>query len=168
MGRQPIPHPTDPSAALIPLANDKGFAVVDIINLPLVVNFKWYMRTDRRRKARYATTKIGKSYFQLHHVVCPPPRGKLVDHEDGDGLNNRRSNLRVANEKQNHGNIGVTAKNTSGYRGVDKQGSKWRARLRKKSGDLNLGLFDDPTAAARAWNVAARQYFGKFAFQNPV
>lgn len=91
-----------------------------------------------------------------------------MDHEDGDGLNCRRRNLRRAGETQNHGNVQVRCDNSSGYRGVDKQGDRWRARLRKKGGDVSLGAFGSAEDAARAWNAAARVYFGEFAFQNPV
>jgi hypothetical protein len=88
-----------------------------------------------------------------------------VDHIDGDGLNNRRNNLRVATSAQNGRNRGAQRNNTSGYKGVgwDKSRQKWTAQIKVNGKQKHLGRFDTPEAAHKAYCEAADRLHGKFA-----
>ncbi len=93
---------------------------------------------------------------------------RFVDHINGDGLDNRRANLRPATHASNNRNRGGTRLNTSGYKGVTwhKRGRKWMAQIHHKGKHYHLGLFTDLTEAALAYDVAAADMFGEFAWLN--
>lgn len=121
--------------------------------------FKVRVREDRM----YATQqKLGRV---LLNVSDP---NLEVDHEDRNPLNYSRSNLRIATKQQNRQNKGLPRNNKSGYKGViwaaDRQ--QWRAYISVDGCIIQLGGFDDPIAAAKVRDTAARKYHGEFAFQN--
>lgn len=90
-----------------------------------------------------------------------------IDHIDGDGLNNRRANLRTATRAQNARNM-MKSRGRSRFKGVDfhKLTNKWRARIVVNYVERFIGLFGAEEAAARAYDQAARKAFGKFARLN--
>ena len=87
-----------------------------------------------------------------------------IDHKDGNKDNNAISNLRLADESQQRGNIGLRSDNSSGVRGVhfDKTRNKWMARLTEKGITRNLGRFDSKEEAQAAYEKAAIVYFKEF------
>jgi len=111
---------------------------------------------------------------RLHRIVMtraagrPLERWELVDHIDGDKLNNRRDNLRLSNSSQNAFNRDLSAHNTTGYKGVSRNtyqtGPKpWQASITVNRRKIYLGSYADPREAARAYEQAARRYAGQFA-----
>lgn len=92
----------------------------------------------------------------------------LVDHRNGDTLDNRRENLREATRSQNSRNAGRRADNTSGFKGVSwHSGSRlWRAYITVNGQREELGSHKSPIEAARAYDAAAREHFGEFACVN--
>ena len=95
---------------------------------------------------------------------------KGPDHVNSNGLDNRRINLREASQAQNCANQRLHSNNTSGYKGVSRERAerRWKARICVKGRHIFLGRFDDPVEAARAYNEAALEYFGEFAWLNPL
>lgn len=95
------------------------------------------------------------------------PDGMHVDHINGDGLDNRRENLRVCSPMQNLWNSKKQT-NTSGFKGVTKRASDkaFIARIRVNYKLISLGSFADPIDAAKAYDAAARAHFGEFARTN--
>ncbi|MFA6118161.1 MAG: HNH endonuclease [Sphingomonas sp.] len=91
-----------------------------------------------------------------------------IDHINGNGLDNRRSNLRGATQRQNLQNAGRRVDNTSGFKGVyySQASKKWAAQIRYEGKQKYLGLFHDARDAAKAYNAAALKYFGAFARLN--
>jgi hypothetical protein len=95
-----------------------------------------------------------------------------VDHINGDKLDNRRANLRVATKTQQRQNQRVTRRNTSGFKGVSRISStgRWRARIKVSGRQMPCGVYATAESAALAYDAAAREYFGEFArlnFPNP-
>ena len=103
----------------------------------------------------------------LHRRVMNAPAGMLVDHINGNGLDNRRGNLRLATPSQNVCNRVTTS--ASGYRGVEAipdRSKPWRACLYKGKKRTEVGTFDTAEEAARAYDAAAAARYGAFAKLN--
>jgi hypothetical protein len=108
------------------------------------------------------STKIGKKIIKLHRFLMGGASGLVVDHRDGDRLNNQKSNLRVCTVRENNINVGLTRRNRSGYRGVSfsKTSGKWRATISLDRKQLHLGYFDRPEKASAAYEEAAELFYG--------
>lgn len=120
--------------------------------------------------ARGATKGADRKSVLLHRIILGRVlgralvRGEEVDHIDGNGLNNRRSNLRLASRTQNNQNKRRYCNNRSGYKGVhwNKQRGKWQADIRVNGKLKYLGRYSLPEDAYAAYCVAAATYFGNF------
>jgi hypothetical protein len=100
----------------------------------------------------------------VHNVVLD---ALYVDHINGDGLDNRRSNLRYASPTQNSQNRRPSSRNKSGFKGISPKCGRWQAQLQLPGGrNVHIGTFDTPEEAARAYDTAARKHFGEFAWLN--
>ena len=124
---------------------------------------------DAKRGRRYWDVKADKVRYRAHRVIWLWMTGEWpiadVDHIDGDGLNNRWSNLRGASRSQNLGNSQRKRNNALGVKGVifNKSRNKFQAQICHKGKYRMLGLFDSIEQAAAAYASAARHYFGEFA-----
>lgn len=158
----------------IPLTGDV-FAIIDECDYEKVVAHAW----------KPLKTRIGKFYVMrmkrengrsetvyLHRFLMGLEKGNktCVDHVDGNGLNNSRSNIRLCNPSQNGANRKTTRirPKSSSYRGVYVSGDRWKAEIIVDYSKKYLGIYEDERIAAIAYNEAARRYFGPFAFQNDV
>jgi hypothetical protein len=106
----------------------------------------------------------------MHRVIIGAKLGELVDHVDGNGINNTRQNLRKATNSQNLINR-KNLSNTSGYKGVSYdrghyRNKPWRAQIKINYKSKTLGYFSTPEEAADAYKVASINYFGEFARTN--
>lgn len=154
----------------IPLS--KGYvALVDDDDYERVSQFKWHAEVQRHTV--YAKRNLrrgggGRTPERLHRFILRPPDGIAVDHIDGDGLNNRRENLRLATTNGNSQNRRKQTNNTSGYMGVSwhKVRGKWRAEIRVGGRAKHLGYYECPTEAAKARDKAAFELHGEFASLN--
>jgi hypothetical protein len=92
----------------------------------------------------------------------------LIDHQDRNGLHNRRSNLRRATPSQSQANHGKQRGTTSRYRGVYRRNdcARWEAGIRGNGRQKSLGLFISEVDAALAYDKAAREIHGEFASCN--
>lgn len=106
----------------------------------------------------------------LHRDILAAPRGIDVDHINGDGLDNRRNNLRLASRTQNNANRRRSVTAASVYKGVhwDKITKRWRAQIVCRDRKYHLGRFDHEDDAGRAYNAAATRLFGAFARLNEI
>jgi hypothetical protein len=104
----------------------------------------------------------------MHRLIMGEPPAAMIDHRDGDGLNNSRANLRICTPSQNQQNRKHQALNTSGYRGVTyhKRLARWQAQLGHDGRKHYLGVFHNPIDAARAYDLKAVEHFGEFANLN--
>ena len=150
--------------AYIPLT--KGYeAVVDMQDIYLLSPMSWHARPDVR--SVYAGTKARtqdgrRVTVRMHRLICAAPDDMEVDHINGDGLDNRRANLRLATKSQNQHNCRVRADNSSGYKGVVRKKGKWCAQIMASNKNKHLGCFNCPTAAHFAYIKASRALHGEF------
>jgi hypothetical protein len=140
-------------------------ALVDDEDYERVVRLgKWHAKTKRGVNAVYACHS-GSSKVSLHGFVTG---WSYVDHINGDGLDNRRANLRQATHAGNMQNQRRPKNNTSGYKGVSwhRATGKWRAYIKRDGKQVHLGIFDTPEAAAHAYDDASRELHGAFSRPN--
>lgn len=171
-----IPHPrpkqvveaqTDGTFS-IPLTRGY-FAIIDAVDGDLA-SFKWHTRLNKGGSP-YAVREVSEKFQRMHRVILERKLERSLDakeypdHIDGNGLNNRRDNLRLSTKTQNSRNCRLSSKNTSGFKGVhyrpDKR--KWDAKISVNNKTIFLGYFDTPEEASDAYHAAAIKYFGEFA-----
>lgn len=143
----------------------KGYvAVIDDDDADLVLGSRWHVSISSRP---YARTDIdGKNIFMHRRIMNPAP-GLVVDHIDGDSLNNTRGNLRIATYSQNTANRAqINVRNTSGFTGVVRNGSGWMAQHRHLKSYLYLGTYRTKEEAALAYDEKCRELYGEFAVLN--
>lgn len=148
------------------------YALVDAEDLEWLSQWKWYFNTSKKSKTGYAVTNgsyvKGKRLpkIQMHSMIL----GEPADHKNGNGLDNRRKNLRSASKFEQAYNKGVHKhKKTKGCKGVsivkNRNGvpSYWIARITVEKKRIYLGTFKNHIAASRAYVKAAKKYHGEFA-----
>lgn len=154
----------------IPLTQGK-VALVDDDMYDYLMQWKWHAHCYGNN-IWYARRNEGLIPFRktvdMHQVIITSPPGYKIDHRNRDGLDNRRENLRVCTNSENQANRGVPANNKTGYKGVhwSKRERKYRAQIRVNSKHYDLGTFDNPIDAAKAYDAAAKEHFGEFAWTN--
>lgn len=154
----------------IPLTQDM-VAIVDEENFDYLNQWKWCV--TKGRNTFYATRRVGLLGKQqtMHQILLAAPKGQETDHIDGNGLNNRRSNLRVCSCQQNQFNKGKQVGTYSSiYKGVSwhKQRHYWTAYFTIDNKKKHLGCFGTEAQAALAYNEAATATFGEFARLNII
>lgn len=155
------------SSVKIPLKRGY-FATIDVADLEFIMKLKWRLRLDSTINSIYAVAS-GKNGIKMHRYIMNAPTGMVVDHKNGDGLDNRRSNLRICTQGKNSLN---RRKNKNGkqsqYKGVWINGNKWAATLRVSGKNHYIGKFLTERDAALAYNDMAIKYFGEFANLNII
>lgn len=140
------------------------FALIDKLDEPLVAVRKW-----SHRKASGVVCLDERPMLILSRLLMQPPDDMIVDHRDGNRLDNRRGNLRVTTDLKNSWNRRKTpGAFSSQYKGVAWHAGhrKWRAQIQPHGQAISLGAFDVEEDAARAYDAAAREHYGEFACVN--
>lgn len=162
----------------IPLKNKPGeivaYATIDSGDLPLVGHISWSMS-----KADYpyaiGNIKVGKTWktgVRMHRLILGAQPGQMIDHINGNCLDNRRKNLRFCNKSQNGTNSKLPKNSTSGYKGVtyykryEQYGTPWMAQIGFNWKHTTIGYFKTPKEAAVAYNKKAKEIHGDFAKLN--
>lgn len=150
----------------IPLTQGK-FALVDDEDFEKINEYKW---SYQARGYAYKRNPNQSESFVLwmHRVIMNAPDYFEVDHVNGNGLDNRKENLRLSTRSQNAINTPKRKNNTSGYKGVTffKRDKKWKAQITFEGRNIALGCYNTPIEAALVYDDAARKYFGEFASVN--
>jgi len=146
-------------------------ALVDDEDYEELSRYKWFAQKGGR--SFYAGRKLprncGKQPAELmHRQIMNCPHDMEIDHINGTGLDNRKINLRICTRAQNRRNLKKYKNNTSGYKGVNWKESEqnWQSRINVNKKEKYLGSFNSKEAAAKAYNVAAKELFGEFARLN--
>src|SRR3990167_5558909 len=136
---------------------------IDKEDLEIIKSYKWF------KGSRYPLAHIYKNgkrtSLYMHKLLINT--SEEVDHINGDGFDNRKSNLRIATRQQNAMNQHRVSP-TTGYRGVYKKWNGFYAGLETKGKSIHFGVYKTAIEAARAYNKGAKQYFGEFAYLNKI
>lgn len=152
-------------------------AIVDAEDYDFLMQWNWYARAARGHvyatRSKHVQLEPGKRKqvaIQMHQMLMPPPVGFVVDHINGNSLDNRKSNLRICKQKQNVWNRKSVKGSASKYKGVDwyAASGSWRAYIKIDGKQKHLGCYKNEDDAARAYNKAAIEYHGEYARLNPV
>lgn len=144
-------------------------AIVDDDDYDWLTQYRWRLLGDpEKRRTLYATSwavKRPKTTF-MHRLIMGAEPGQVVDHINGEGLDNRRENLRVCTHRQNQQNRRRSVNNKTGYKGVIFHENRYRASIQLDGKQSPVGAFRCPLKAARAYDVAALKHYGEFANLN--
>ena len=145
--------------------------LVDDVDYEHLAKYQWRVSmqgyvTRQQGSARRKTRQT----IVMHREITDPLPWLHVDHVNGDRLDNRRCNLRVCEPRQNNYNKKAQYNNRSGYKGVRycRRTGRYAVSITYGRRDIWLGRHDTPEDAARAYNRAAREYFGEYACLNDV
>ena len=145
-------------------------AIVDDSDYLFLSKFKWVCR--KSKNTYYACTTVRykgeRSEVRMHRAIMNViGDGAIIDHKDRDGLNNQRSNLRIANTSENGSNRQPSKSGTSKFLGVclDKgaKKKKWIAQIKKGGVVVKLGRYEFEHEAAIAYDNKAKELHGEFA-----
>jgi hypothetical protein len=156
----------------IPLSGKNGlgkFALIDDEDWDLVKDYRWHFNKGYAYTSKWdPITKKNINIF-LHRMIMNAQLGQLIDHNNHNKLDNRRSNLSFCTHSQNSMNKLKQPDTSSQFKGVSwyKNKKKWLAQIfhYKKT---YLGYFDNEILAAKAYNMAAKKLFGEFAKLNEI
>lgn len=151
--------------AFVPLT--QGYeAVIDAADVHLVDRWNWSAKVNPRGvyAVRVQKSQQKSRSVYIHRLLMSEPTGFQVDHRDANGLNNRRSNLRLASQAQNNCNKRLRNDSTSGLKGVTwhKRAAKWQAKIQAGLICKYLGLFHSAEAAHAAYQAASADLHGEF------
>lgn len=157
-----VSQPESEDIRCIPLTL-RMVTTVDAADYEWLSQYRWFAKGTGGKY--YAGRAERGEMIMMHREIMKPPPGMVVDHIDGDSLNNRRSNLRICTPRQNNHNRTFKG-NTSGFAGVYPQGKRWRAQITHKGEQIKIGVFDDKIEAAKARDRKALEIHGEFACLN--
>jgi len=139
-------------------------SLIDKDDLDIVKDYGWYSNYKKSTNSYYAKTEINNKAISMHRLILDAPKDKQVDHVDHNGLNNRKSNLRLCNQSENSRNKRMQSNNTSGFRGayLEKKTGKYKARIMVNRKQMYLGSYETAKEASDVYQEAAKRLHGKF------
>ena len=155
----------------IPLTQGR-FALIDDDDFDKVVAYRSWHAVESRGTF-YARTNVHCkdghwTLLPMHRLIMGVSGNLQVDHKNGDGLDNRKENLRVCTQGENAKNRRRSSLSTSPFKGVSfrKRERRWVARVNSNGKRLWLGMYSTAEEAARVYDAKAREVYGAFARTN--
>lgn len=141
-------------------------ALVDASDYNLLKDYRWKLHTNGYAMRNVWVDGVASIEY-MHRVITQATKGKVVDHINHNTLDNRKSNLRLCEHRENMRNTKLSKNSTSGYTGVvwHKTQSSWQARIRLNYKTIFLGYYNNLEDAVKARKLAEKKYFGNFAFK---
>jgi hypothetical protein len=160
------PEPPNEKIRYIPLTRGLH-AIVDAEDYKWLSQYKWYAgRPNRAGRVDARRNTKGGGIMLMHRQIMQAPKGMVVDHINGNSLDNRRCNLRICTQMENTQNSRRHKGARSRFKGVYPIGDKWYARIKYKGQMYHLGTFDDQVEAAKVRDRKALELAGEFAWLN--
>ena len=133
-----------------------GYSLIDDEDFDKISKYKWYAVKNKSGKI-YAKRTVGG--FGMHRVILKDRVGFEIDHINGNSLDNRKSNLRIATKSQNQANTNKRVNNSSGYKGVswNKVAKKWHVQIIKDRQFAFRAYFKNKEDAARIYIIKAKE-----------
>ncbi len=144
--------------------------IVDDDLFDIIHQVTWTI-VKQSKNSSYAQNRMNGKLVLLHRILMGANPWEMVDHINGNGLDNRLDNLRLCNKSTNAMNRDkTTVKKTSNYKGVhwNKQKSKWQVEIELNYKKKYIGRYENQEQAAHAYNGAAKIYHGAFARLNII
>lgn len=149
------------------LLNRGQESLIDSEDLERVSALKWIAHWLPEMKTFRAVSRDGRRFIYMHRFILGLEKGdpRIIDHINGNPLDNRKANLRIANKATNGMNRGKAACNKTGFKGVifSQNRKRFVAQIRAFNKHRNLGTFDTPEQAHAAYCEAAAKLHGEFA-----
>jgi hypothetical protein len=156
----------DGDIAFVPLT--KGYeAIIDAEDVDLVKGHNWWsevcFKADGSLRAVYARSDTSGMQY-IHRVIMRADEFHLVDHIDGNGIDCRKSNMRLTANTGNSQNKKINCNNTSGFKGVtwNKRREKWEVKIMAYRKKKHIGYYVSLDDAAEAYSKASAIYHGEF------
>ena len=146
------------------------YALVDDEDYEELSQYKWYFhkgkndnRADYTKRYQHKNNKA--TIISMHRAIMKPPKGMVVDHINGNGLDNRKKNLRVCTNAENCRNAKKPKNNKSGHTGIfwRKEDKGWQVNICVNYKQKYLGVYKKPEDAIRVRKAAEKQFFGEYA-----
>lgn len=144
-------------------------AKVDFCDFEIVSRYKWSkVGQEHCKYAQMQKRSQDSVHVKMHRLILDVPKGVVVDHINGDGLDNRRANLRSCSHGENLRNSRKHCKSSSAYKGVywSKKECRWIAQLVLSGKKIYGGRFKHEEDAARRYDEMALDHFGEYAKLN--
>jgi hypothetical protein len=155
------PVPPNPKVRYITLTRGLH-ALVDAEDYEWLNQHRWHASPATGHSTVYAKRSTRHGSVFMHRMIMQPPKGMVVDHINGNGLDNRRCNLRICTRQENAQNRRKHVDGKSRFIGVSPCGNKWQAFV----GHEYVGHFDDEVEAAKARDRKAIEMYGEHAWLN--
>lgn len=139
-------------------------AIVDDDDFEALSKFKWCAYVGKWQP--YAVRRKDGRVVRMHREIMNPPKGMYVDHINGNGLDNRRKNLRVCTNQENSFNAKSFKKTKGFYFRKDCLAKPYQVHIMVDYKKIHIGYFATEQEAGIAYNQAAKKYFGDFARLN--
>lgn len=164
--RDPVSQPLDPSYLHIALTQGK-IALVDAVDFDWLNQWNWCAHYNKNSGLWYAErvdVSTGRRItYAMHRMILGCSSEERGDHKNGDGLDNRRNNLRKCTQADNAKNHRRYQTNKSGFSGVAFVSKNcWRAYINADKVRKHLGCYRTPEEASKAYQAAAIELFGEF------
>jgi hypothetical protein len=145
------------------------FALVDNEDFEWLSQWKWTYN-PMKYAVRFERKNNKRKMIYMHREILKIRKGLLADHINFNGLDNRKTNLRIATYGQNITHSPPRKTNISGFKGVSfvKSKKKWVVRIMVNGKTYSTKLFDTPKKAAQKYNELAKLLRGNFAYLNKI
>lgn len=144
--------------------------IVDMFDFEKVIKYKWHAKLAKSTNQYYFYSHYkGQKKLSLARYILDAKKDQIVDHINGDTLDNRRCNLRIVTKLQNNMNVKKRKNCKSQYKGVTLRPSgRWGVYIQATGRNICGGTFDSEIDAAKKYNELALTHFGEYARINKI